>query len=385
LRLTDIVVKRLPKPERGNRIFYDDLVVGFGCRVTAAGHKAFTLTYRRRVDGRQRRYTIGSVSHWSTATAREEARRLKRRIDSGGDPIGELEAGRAAATTVADLCQRFEKEVLPRNRASTQRDYRQQIAADLLPVLGEMKVTAVTHADVDKLHRKISKRAPVHANRVIALLSRLFSLAVRWGLRGDNPCKGIDRNQEEKRQRYLSAAELARLSTALANLRDQGAANAVRLLLLTGARRGEVLAACWADFDLDAKVWTKPGATTKQKTLHRVPLSEAACGLLTEMRSRAEDSKWLFPARFKPHRREIEDAWNSLRKAANIPDVRLHDLRHTYASVLVSAGLSLPVIGALLGHTTPTTTHRYAHLFDDPLRAATERAAAVITGKGKQQ
>jgi integrase len=382
MRLTDNAVKRLPPPASGNKITYDDLVMGFGCRVTARGHKSFVLTYRRRADRRQRRYTIGPCSYWSTATAREEARRLKRKIDSGGDPVGELEATRAAATTVADLAARFTDEVLPRNRASTRRDYRQQIATDILPVLGDMKVSAVTHSDVDKLHHKISARAPIHANRVVALLSRLFSLAVRWGLRADNPCKGIERNAEEKRQRYLSAAELARLSTALANLRDQSAANAVRLLLLTGARRGELLAARWVDFDLETGVWTKPGSTTKQKTLHRVPLSESACRLLTEMRAGARASPWLFPARLKVgHRTDIEDAWNALRKAAKIPDVRLHDLRHSYASVLASAGLSLPVIGALLGHATPTTTHRYAHLFDDPLRAATERASEIIAGK----
>jgi len=253
--------------------------------------------------------------------------------------------------------------------------------------MGDMKVAAVTHANVDALHRKISRRAPIHANRVVALLSRLFSLAVRWGIRTDNPAKGIERNAEEKRQRYLSAAELARLSAALGKLRDQGAANVVRLLLLTGARRGELLAARWVDFDLDTeKVWTKPGSTTKHKTLHRVPLSEAACELLTEMRKQQSgDSEWLFPARLKVgHRTDIEDAWNALRKAAKIPDVRLHDLRHTFASVLASSGLSLPIIGNLLGHSTPVTTHRYAHLFDDPLRAATERASAIIAGKRRR-
>jgi integrase len=314
--------------------------------------------------------------------AREEAKRLKREIDGGVDPVGEQEASRAAAT-MADLCARFTEDYLPRKRDWTQRGYRQQIETDILPKLGKLKVVAVSVADIDGFHRHISKRAPTHANRVLAVLSKMFNLAIRWGLRSDNPVKGIERNQEQKRHRYLTGPELVRLSAALAELRDQGAANAVRLLLLTGARRGEALAAKWVDFDLQAKVWTKPGATTKQKTLHRIPLSEAACRLLAEMREQAgDDATWLFPAtRIGDHRTEIRDAWEVLRKAANIPDVRTHDLRHTYASVLASAGLSLPVIGALLGHTTPTTTHRYAHLFDDPLRAAVERAAAVITGR----
>ena len=197
------------------------------------------------------------------------------------------------------------------------------------------------------------------------------------------PCKGIERNPENKRKRYASAAELARLTAALATLPDQGAANVVRLALLTGARRGELLAAKWADFDLSGSggVWTKPHGTTKQKTDHRIPLSAAALPSARRHAAQCGNSEYLFPAKFTPHRLDIDDAWAALRKAADLPTLRLHDLRHTYASILASSGLSLPIIGALLGHSTPTTTHRYAHLLDDPLRAATERAAAVITGK----
>ena len=200
-------------------------------------------------------------------------------------------------------------------------------------------------------------------------------------MRPDNPVRGVDRNPEHKRHRYLTATELTRLAKALDGLRDQGAANAVRLLLLTGARRGELLAARWADIDLIAGVWTKPAATTKQAALHRVPLSTAACALLADMKGHG-NSEWLFPTprNSARHRLDIDDAWEALRKAADIPDVRTHDLRHSYASTLASAGLSLPVIGALLGHTTPATTARYAHLLDDPLRAATERASVILTG-----
>lgn len=209
----------------------------------------------------------------------------------------------------------------------------------------------------------------------------MFSLAVRWGWRSDNPCKGVERNQENKRHRYLSGAELSRLSAALAKLPDQSAANAVRLLLLTGARRGELLAAKWADIDLETGVWTKPASTTKQATLHRVPLSAAAVQLLAEMRQTSDDAEWIFPNGGGGHRIEINAAWGALRAAANLPDVRLHDCRHTFASVLASSGLSLPVIGSLLGHTTAQTTLRYSHLLDDVQRAATERASAIITGK----
>jgi integrase len=380
MKLTDNLLRQLPTPERGNKLYYDDAVKGFAARVTAAGSRAFILNYRRKLDGRERRYTIGSFPDWGTTAAREEAKRLKRTIDGGADPVGEQEDTRAAPT-IADLAARFERDYLPRKRPSTQRVYRQQIRTDILPALGRAKVAAVTHADVDGFHHRLSARAPTHANRTLAVVSRMFNLAVRWGWRADNPCRGVERNQENKRHRYLTRTEIARLSEALAGLRDQRAANAVRLLLLTGARQGELLAARWADIDLEAKIWAKPASTTKQATLHRVPLSEAACRLLAQIRKHADDDvEWIFPARGGGHRPHVNKAWIKARKAAKLDGLHLHDLRHTFASTLASAGLSLPVIGALLGHSTPVTTHRYAHLFDDPLRAATERASAILTG-----
>jgi integrase len=379
-KITDGIVKALPLPERGAQITYDTDVKGFGIRVTAAGHRAFILNYRTRL-GRERRYTIGSFPDWKTGAARIEAAELKKLIDRGGDPVGEIRA-RREAPTMADLCDRFEAEYLPRKRPSTQKEYRLQIAAEIRPALGRLKLAEVTFADIDALHHRITARAPYRANRVIALLSRMFSMAIRWRLRADNPCKGIERNQEHKRRRYLSADELKRLIKALHAHTDQQSANIVRLLLLTGARRGEVLQAKWDDFDLKSGVWSKPGTTTKQKTEHHVPLSDAARQLLLNLRRRAPaDVQWVFPAPDGSPRREVKDAWASICRTANIKGARVHDLRHTYASVLASAGQSLPIIGQLLGHTTPTTTARYAHLFDDPLRAATEHASAIITGK----
>ena len=377
-KLTDGVVKALQAPARGSRITYDADVKGFGVRVTAAGAKAFVLNYRTRL-GRERRYTIGAFPDWKAGAARAEAAALKRIVDQGGDPLGDIQAGRQAPT-IADLCDRFLAEYLPRKRPSTQKSYREQIEAEIRPALGRLKVADVTFADIDLVHRTISKRAPYRANRVVALLSRMFSMAITWGSRNNNPCRGIERNQEQKRRRYLAPDELGRLTEALADHRDQQAADIIRMLLLTGARRGEVLAAKWADIDLGRAIWNKPGATTKQKTEHQVPLSDAARQLLCELRERSSpDVEWLFPDG-NQHRRDVQHNWIAICRAAQITGARLHDLRHTYASVLASAGLSLPIIGALLGHTTPTTTARYAHLFDDPLRAAAERASAIISG-----
>jgi hypothetical protein len=214
-KLTDTIAKQLPTPAKGNRITWDTQVAGFGCRVTAAESRSFLLNYRTRA-GRSRRFTIGSFPDWSTGAARDEARNLKIRIDRGGDPLGEIKTSRSAPI-VNDLCDRFVAEYLPRKKPSTQHTYRLQIDNEIRPALGRLKVAEVTFSDTDGLHRKISARGtPYRANRVIALLSRMFSMAIRWGHCTDNPCKGVERNQEAKRRRYLSPDELTRLTTALA-------------------------------------------------------------------------------------------------------------------------------------------------------------------------
>jgi integrase len=383
MRLTDSEIRKLEVPARGNRIAYDSSVKGFGARVTAAGARAFILNYRRRLDGRERRITIGSFPDWSTAAARDEAKRLKREVDAGADPIGDLEQSRTAPT-VHDLAARFLTDYVPRKRVSTQRDYKRQIAVNILPDIGNLKVDAVSFAQMDKLHRVLSERAPTQANRTIAVASKMFTMAKKWGMRSaDNPCKGIERNQENKRKIYATPEELTRIAAALDGLEDRGAANAIRLMLLTGARRGETLKAKWPDIHFETRTWSKPASTTKQKDAHLLPLSAAALSLLKGMfEAGAAREAYLFPPpRDKTeHRLDLDDAWAVVRKTANVPHLRLHDLRHTYASILASAGRSLPVIGALLGHATPVTTARYAHLFDDPLRAAADIASAIITG-----
>jgi integrase len=381
-RLTEAAVKRLPAPAKGNRITYDPALPGFGVRVTAAGHRAFVLTYWNRA-GRQRRYTIGSFPDWSVTGAREEARQLKRQIDQGGDPLAELEAERGAPT-VNNLIERFLKEHVSRKRLSTQADYRIAIERHIRPAIGNKKVAEVSWADVDALHRKLTKTGkPTQANRVAAVSSKMFALAIRWRLRLDNPAKGIERNPETKRKRYATPAELQRLMPALDRHPDQQGADIFRLCMLTGCRSHEAMSARWDQIKIAAGTWIKPGSTTKQRTDHVVPLSAPAKQLLAELRQRT-NSEWVFPADSKPgHRVTIAKSWRLLCKAAKISGLRVHDLRHSFASQLVSQGASLPLIGALLGHTQAQTTARYAHLFDDPQRAAVERVGAVISNAGK--
>jgi integrase len=368
----------------GNRIVYDDVVSGFGIRVTAAGARSFILNYRVRDTGRERRFTIGGWPNWNVASARKEARRLRTVIDSGGDPLGDIQTERAAPT-MADLIQRFEEEHLPRKRPGTARFYKLVLRNHIEPHFGQhAKVADVQFSDVDALHRKITKAgSPYAANRVLAVTSMMFTLACRWQMRSDNPAKHVERNVEEKRKRYLSGDELARLLKALAEYPNQKLANIFRLLLLSGARRGEVRAMKWADVDLEKGVWTKPASTTKQKSDHVVPLSAPARQLLSEIYAaqRGARSEWVFPStRGDGHVIELQLDWVKLCKAAGIVGLRTHDLRHSFASQLASGGASLPLIGALLGHSNPKTTDRYAHLFDDPLRQAVERVGAIHSG-----
>ena len=384
--LTDAAVKRLPPPEKENKIFYDDGVAGFGCRVTSAGHRSFILNYRTKA-GRERRITIGDCVDWQTTAARGEARRLRRLIDDGADPLASIEAEREAPT-VAQLIDRFLAEhVKPRLRPNTVRNYEQMIRRHVRPHFGKhTKVADVDFEHIDALHRKVSDSAPYSANRTVQLLSKMFALAVRWKMRPNNvnPVKGVERNYEEKRKRYLSADELARLTAALAEYPQQQAANVVRLLLLTGCRRWEAMSARWDAIDLSTGIWTKPASTTKQKTDHVTPLSAPARQLLSEIRAQQVPGPWVFPSHSSTgHVVELATAWEAICKAAGIKGLRIHDLRHSFASQLASGGASLPLIGALLGHSNPATTARYAHLFQDPQRAAVEKVGAAINAAGK--
>jgi integrase len=289
------------------------------------------------------------------------------------------------APTVRDLAADYLTQHAERNkRPGSVRDDRAMIENIILPALGRLKVAEVTHRDVATLHASL-KATPYRANRVLALISKMMNLAVQpWRMRPDNPAKGVVRFPEERRERWLSAEELRRLCDALDAVPSQRTADAIRLLMLTGARRSEVLKAEWEHIEFDNQRWTKPAAYTKQKKTEYVPLSAPALALLARLKEQAlPGARFVFPgdAEGKPLQ-EIRRTWLTACAAAGIEGVRLHDLRHTYASHLVSSGLSLEIVGRLLGHTQVATTKRYAHLADSPLREATERFGALVGGRG---
>lgn len=375
-RLNESSLRRVSADGRAQAFFWDAEVRGFGLRVTRAGAKAFVLDYR--AEGRQRRITIGSYPDWTVAAARARAAELKRQVDLGSDPMAERQAERASPS-VKELYERYAVEHLRDKAPRSQADERSMWRQLILPELGPIKVVKVTVEDVEALHRKITheRGTPIRANRTIEVLRRAFNLAVRWQWRADNPASGIRRNREDKRQRYLTPTELSRLMTVLETHPELVSANALRLLVLTGARKGEVLNARWEAFDLARGIWLKPAASTKQRREHRLPLSAAAVALLREFRA-AADSPFVFPGKDGNAITEIKRTWARACREAGIEGARIHDLRHSFASVLVSGGASLPVVGAMLGHSQIATTERYSHLYDQPLREAAETVSQAV-------
>jgi integrase len=372
--ITQKGLAKLPRPEFGNKLYFDGAASGLAVRVTAAGAISFVLNYRIR--GRERRYTIGRHPMLTLAEAREEAIHLHSDIVKGGDPLDTRTSEREAPTMKALADDYFEFYAMKSKRATSLRNDHQMLDNVVLPKLGRLPVAAVTRNDVESLHASF-RATPYRANRILALLSKMFSLAVEWRWRTDNPTKKIVRFPEEERERWLRENELSRLTDALLTHPNQDAANAIRLLLFTGARKSEVLSATWSQFDLERREWTKPSAHTKQKKTSHVPISELAWELLTEMKARSTGD-YLFPGKVD-HLKDLKNDWRDLCRAAKFDDVRVHDLRHTYASHLVSNGVPLAVVGKLLGHTQSSTTARYAHLAESPLREATNRFGDLIS------
>ena len=375
-KLSEAGVKKL-KLRASNYIEFDTTLPGFGVVVTPRGAKSYCITYRTQ-SGRQRRYTIGRSPNWTTTGARKVAQELLHRAGLGEDPQGGRAEARGGAT-VADLAERYTEQHLPKKRPGSQREDRDMLRLHILPALRAVKVKDVDQAAVDALHRKITKAGkPTRANSVLRLLSKMFSLSVKWGMRDDNPCKGVEKNHEEPRERYLTQAEIERLWQALDEERDRESVGVILLAMLTGARLSEIIKATWSQFDLEAGVWTKPSSHTKQKRTHRAPLAPRALSMLQAMREDNPHETMLFPVRGKIG--SVRPAWDRVRTAAGLGDVRFHDLRHSFVSLLAGDGVSLLMIGKLLGHTQERTTARYAHLADQPLRDAVARVGDRVGG-----
>ena len=370
-------------------VFWDRDLTGFGVRVYPSGGKVY-IAQARGPDGpnkrnEPKRVRIGRHGVVSAEQARRRAALIIARIKAGEDPVPlPLAARLAGGPTVADLGVRYlEEHVAERVKPKTAANARTAVCRHILPALGRLPLEAVERAHVLELQQKLSG-SPSQANSVVKTLSHMYRLAEGWGMvpEGCNPCRSVAKYPERKRERFLTDVEFARLGRVLDEAVTRGSASptgvaAIRLLILTGCRKNEILTLRWKDVDLDAGELRLADAKTGPRT---VQLSPMAVEIL-EARPRQANSPWVFPGRrVETHLSTVYFLWLDVRAKAGLEDVRLHDLRHSFASRALALGETLPVIGKLLGHSDIETTARYAHLARDSLHEAAQRIADSIAG-----
>jgi integrase len=361
---------------------WDPELPGFGLKITPSGRKVYLVQYRlggRR--GRTRRFTIGLHGKLTPTIARTEAKRLLGEVAVGRDPAVDRDKAKADKTLGAVLARFMVEHVLPKRKASTAREYQRIAKLYVLPRLGQRLISEITRQDIGKLHHELSRK-PYQANRILALLSKFFNWSEKHGFRpdGSNPCRHVEKYPEKRRERFLSEAELARLGDALrAADRDKTATPwaiaAIRLLTFTGARLGEILTLKWEYVNQEHGVLLLPDSKTGRKAVH---VNAPALTVLHNT-PRLEGNPYVICGeKAGQHLVNLEKPWQRIRHVAGLDDVRLHDLRHSFASVGASSGHSLVIIGKMLGHSQPATTARYAHLADDPVKAASDMVGARI-------
>lgn len=368
-------------PREADYFIWDSEIRNFGVRIAPSGRKMFVYQYR--FNRRAARLTLGSVDVLSVTQGRDLAREAAVKISRGIDPGAERDAKRNAIT-VATLAERFDASHITFSvKDSTAREYRYSLKRYILPELGAKKVADVTRAQVAALHHKMRDK-PTQANRTIEVVSKMFNLAEEWDLRapGTNPRRGIKKYPETKRERFLSEAELQRVGEVLAEMEGErvemtSAIAAVRLLMFTGCRLSEIMTLQWKFIDLRAGVLRLPDSKTGKKV---VPLGGPAIEVLGLI-ERVEDNPWVLPGRLEGGRlTDLQPFWQRVRARAGLKDARIHDLRHTFASFAAASGMSLHMIGKLLGHSSTQTTRRYAHLAEGTVRVAANDVSSIIAG-----
>ncbi len=343
------------RPDTGTRIEWDDQLRGLGVRITAAGVKAYVLNYR--VDGRERRMTLGRVAELSLAAARKLASEEKALVRKGIDPLGQRDARRNAPLMVELFDRYLSDHARPNKKPRSVKEDERLIRLHLSPAFGQRKVAEITRNEIDRWHKSM-KVTPGAANRGRALLSKALNLAEVWGWRpdGSNPVRHIKRFKEsDGAERFLSLAELRALGEALRTYEADGgspyAAAAIRLLALIGARKSEVLSLRWDWVDFEGARLNLPDSKTGKKA---IPLNAPALAVLATL-PRIAGNPHVFPGSTAGgHIVDLKWPWMLVRKGAGLGNVRLHDLRHSFASLGAGSGMGLPIIGALLGHISAT-------------------------------
>ena len=378
-RITKKAVDALTARQR-EYMLWDADMKGFGVRVHPSGRKVYLVKYR--LNGRVIKKTIGPHGAIPPAAARGRAAEIITAAMTGRDLTGRVLSPRTDTTTMHELAERFLDEHVPvRCKPSTAHSYGIAIRQHVVPRLGSRSVAGITRADVADLHHAM-RATPYAANRTLGILSAMFSAAELWGLRpqGSNPCRYVKRFREKKRERFLSDAEYRRLGAVLREAESTGtesatAVAAIRLLMLTGCRLSEIMNLRWEDVSLQAGELRLRDSKTGAKRVH---LGGPAVAVLRGM-ERKEGNPWVIAGR-RPGTRiaSLHFPWARIRRRAGLDDVRIHDLRHSFASGGLLVGEGLPMIGKLLGHSQVQSTARYAHLADDPVKAAADRIASRI-------
>lgn len=355
-------------------LIHDATLKGFGARRQKDAVSYFLKT---RVNGKQRWFTIGRHGQpWTPDSARKQA------IQILADPtVAERPVAPEADLTFADVAAQFFASHGPKLKPRTLEEYRRLERLYLLPAFGKLPLKAITRAIISNAHAGWQE-SPRAANHALSVISKLMTWAEDQGYRPEdsNPCRRIQRYKENKHETFLQPDELARLGTAL----DQAAATnlvgpyplaALRLLILTGARLNEILTLEWAHVDIDRRILFLPDSKTGKKALH---LNNAAIEVLNALPRFANNRYVIVGNRHGGHLVNLQKPWRALRALAKLDHVRIHDLRHTFASISVASGGSLPILGRQLGHSQPQTTQRYAHLADDPVRTLTETTGKAL-------
>lgn len=359
----------------------DAEITGLGLRVMPTGVKSFSFQFRAK-DGRQGKVTLGKYPAMTVEMARKAARELRVQVDQGGNPSADRREQREAST-LKDMSEHYWGVYGPGRplKPDYLRDARRLLERFALPRFGARKIASLTPSDIRVMTSEANKRAGRYqANKLQAVLSKIFSLAIADGLRPDNPCRGLEKRPEDIRTSFMTDDQVRIFLAACAAHPDQNVADAIRLLLFTGARLQEVLKANWDQFDLDKEVWIKPSSHTKSKKLHRVELSAQVVTMLRRMKDEAT-CRYLFPGRKQGRpRTTINRAWTQIETVAGIGHFYRHDLRRTMASFMLSSGSELATVGKTLGHTQAQTTLRYAYLQGGAQRDAANRAVQRMMG-----
>ena len=362
---------------------WDSELSGFALKTLPTGRKTYLVQYRlggRK--GRTRRMTIGVHGKITTEEARREAKTLLAKVSLGIDPLFEKDIAKQAPRT-EELLKKFLAEYVDvKLSPRTQVEYHTMIRLKIPKSFKRKYIHEITRRDVSLIHQAMSDM-PSRANKTILVLSKFFNWCEENEFRDDhtNPCRHVKKYKEESRRRFLSQEEQERLWDALIeaeakNLATVYAIESIRMLIFTGARLREILDLEWTFIDWEQSVLNLPKSKTGAKTIY---LNPQALGVLKRL-YRQQDNPYVFCGVKQGNPIvNLQKPWRRIRAMADLDDVRLHDLRHTFASVAVMNGMSLPILGALLGHKKPQTTARYAHLAADPLREAAELVGNKIS------